>query len=164
MSGLTTRAYRKMRILNAQVSNNSDLWWLSIALFVAFLLGMAVLAVSFSCLLWFGISVDDLTAGVKTAIAAIGLIIAEVFAIIKKIHSPPGVISQELQTKGNIPLEKIDSHGLSVVSTEIRGSEDVLFKEEKIVIAGASSNFAAPIDPTQGSKDNPCKDIASGDI
>lgn len=141
MTGITTRLYRKSRLMENTINQNKDLLWYAVSLFCSFLFGVICSVLFIWLLLYFkwadidtlGISVTK----IATFIVSLG---TAIWAVIAKLHAPTGEISKGLQASGNKPLEQIASNGLSVTSTLFKGSQDVYFEQQTSENKGINAN------------------------
>lgn len=130
--GVTTRMYRRSRILEDELDKNKDLVFYIASHIFCFLSGVALTILAIYVLLkWSVIDQESLSMSVTKVSGAIFTLIAAWYSWIKAAHAPTGAIMTKLQQSGNKPLEQMNSRGYSVMSTYMRGSSDVLFEQQE---------------------------------
>ena len=130
MASRITRVYRKGRMLRNSLEQNKDLLWYAISLFCAFALGVICSIMGIWLILYFKwADVESLGFSFTKISSFIIALVGAIWSTVSKIHTPVGEISKSLQEHGNIPLDRLDSNGLTITSTIFRESKDVEFEE-----------------------------------
>jgi len=134
MTSPVTRKFRKMRIWKDEIkesaSQNTDLiWYLLFIFFGAFsVLLFSILLVWFMVWIgWFDLETikPSILKIVTLFITSVGTIISAIFGV----YSKTGTFLKSLQEAGNKPKEELDCNGLSITSTFLKGSQDVIFEQ-----------------------------------